>query len=415
MPDSLIAIGQEGAPQLLKVRLPFPHRLNCFIRLWILKILASIAFAVDRLVHPPTHCPTLIKTYQCRPALPVRIFYPPDYRAGDLLPLYLNIHGGGFAICDARQDDDFCILWAKRTGMLIVSLNYSKAPLNPFPTPVIDIATVAEAVIIDKTLPIDKNRIVIGGFSAGATLALGACQLAPLKGNIKAILAFYPIVDWSHPPNEKLDSRPYKGGPPDSLEFSSYWFDWAYVSPGQNRCDPVLSPAYANKEDLPPWVYLIGAQWDLLRLESQKMIHSLAELETENQEDDFEIGKYKWTLARGCSHGFTHHFGYTSAKKIKREKRCEVIYEEAVRWLEKVLSDNDGLQHNQAHHLVDDTGFEVDDLARGIVLILILLLDYAVKLAIALLRIVDQWMTRLYDLTMTLKAFFTASALCAAS
>ncbi|KAI1420948.1 Alpha/Beta hydrolase protein [Xylaria sp. FL1777] len=341
MSETLIALAQEGSPPLLKVRLPFPHRLNCFIRLWAFKILVSIVFAVHRLLYPrPAFLrPTLIKYYPCRPTLQTRVFYPPNYKPGVLLPLYLNIHGGAFAVCDARQDDDFCIMWAKRTGMLIVSLNYSKAPLYPFPVAVFDIGALIEAVLVDDSLPIDKTKVVLGGFSAGGNLALGASQLPSLKGRINALLTFYPIVDWSHPPNEKLDSRPYKGGPKDSLEFSSYWFDWGYVSPGQNRRNPLLSPCYARKENLPLWISVIGAEWDMLRLESQKMINGLAGRGTMgDREDDFEEGTYKWTLARGCSHGFTHHFGYRPEKKRRREEKCKPIYEEASKWLEKALA-----------------------------------------------------------------------------
>ncbi|KAI0539702.1 Alpha/Beta hydrolase protein [Xylaria digitata] len=342
MSETLVALEQE-VPPLLKVRLPFPHRLNCFIRLWTLKVLACIVFAIDRLLYPrpPALSPTLIKAYPYRPALQTRVFYPPNYKSEDLLPLYLNIHGGGFALCDARQDDDFCIMWAKRTGMLIVSLNYSKAPLRPFPTAVYDIAAVAGAVLTDASLPVDKNKIVIGGFSAGGNLSLCASQLPPLKGKIRAALTFYPIVDWSYPPSEKLDSRPYKDGPQDSLKFSSYWYDWGYVCPGQNRRDPLLSPIYAKKEDLPPWIYVIGAEWDLLRLESQKMINKLAgHGRLENQEDDFEIGTYKWTLAKRCRHSFTHYFGHNLEKKRKTEEKCRPICEEAIKWLEKALAES---------------------------------------------------------------------------
>lgn len=341
MSDTLIALQQEGAPPLLKVRLPFPHRLNCFIRLWILKVLASIFYASHRFFYPPllSISPTLIQHYQCRPALQTRIFYPPTYKSEDLLPLYICIHGGGFAIGDPQQDDEFCTMWAKRTGMLVASLDYSKAPYHPFPVAVFDIAALANAVLADSSLPIDKNKIAIGGFSAGANLALCASQLPGLKGNIKAALCFYPIVDWSNPPDEKLKRRPYKGGPKDSLEIPSYWFDWGYVSSGQNRRDPLLSPCYARKEDLPPWIYVIGAQWDMLRLESQEWIHELAGLSgSKNQEEDFEEETYKWTLAAECSHGFTHHLGQNSEKKRSREEKCAPIYEQAIQWIERALN-----------------------------------------------------------------------------
>lgn len=218
--------------------------------------------------------------------------------------------------------------------MLIVSLNYRKAPLHPFPVPVHDIATVAGSILNDETLPIDHSRVTIAGFSAGGNLALCAAQLPELKGRIKAAISYYPIVDFGHPPEHKLASRPYKNGPKDSLEASSPWFDWGYVSVGENRRNPILSPCYARKEDLPERVYIIGAQWDMLRLEAQDMIHELAGFgEKEDKEEDFEEGAYKWTLARGTSHGFTHHFGRKKSTLMKRREKCEEVYEEAHEWL----------------------------------------------------------------------------------
>ncbi|KAJ5673616.1 Alpha/beta hydrolase fold-3 [Penicillium longicatenatum] len=339
-----LAMGKP-LPPLPKERLPLPHRLNCFIQLWLLKCLASVYFLYLRLFNPPKPGtqPTLIKRYACRPTLETRIFYPRSYNPGqrELLPLYLNIHGGGFVLCDATVDDPFCSSWANRTGMLVVSLNYRKAPHHPFPTASFDVAEVAKCVLADESLPIDHSRIAIGGFSAGGNLALSASQFPGLKGLIKAAVIYYPIVDFGHPPNEKLDSRPYKGGPKDNLEKTSWWIDWGYVSVGQNRRDPLLSPLYAKEGELPPWIYMIGAQWDMLRLETQQMIHVLAGLENKvgiEQEEDFEMGRYKWTLAKGCPHGFTHESPGRKKVGSSRRKREEVsqrIYEEAHDWLKK--------------------------------------------------------------------------------
>lgn len=331
-------VSSRAAPPLPKIRLPLFHRANCFFRLWALKFLVSVLFAVDRLRNapPPSLLPTTVKRYPCRPNLQVRVFYPPNYKPGDELPAFLCNHGGGFAIADPRHDDEFCQMWAKRTGMLAIAVDYSKAPMNAFPTPVYDVAALVKAILEDNSLPIDKSRVAIGGFSSGGNLALTACQLPELKGKIKAALVFYPIVDWGHPPDVKLSKRPYQGGPTDSLASSAYWFDWGYVPVGQDRHDPLLSPYYAPKEDLPPWIYVIGAQWDMLRLESQKMIHELAELGPLS-EDDFEKGTYKWTMAKGCTHGFTHHWGQKEEKRKKREAKCEPIYQQAAEWVDKAF------------------------------------------------------------------------------
>ncbi|KAH7313839.1 alpha/beta hydrolase fold protein [Stachybotrys elegans] len=338
MEEIVKTLGREDAPPFLKVRLSFPHRLNCFIRLWCFKIVAYIVFAIHRYWYPspPSLRPTLVKRYPSRPGLQVRIFYPPNHSSQNLLPLYLDIHGGGFALCDPDIDDEFCAMWARRTGCLVASLDYSKAPLYPFPTAVYDVAALAEAVLADESLPIDKTRVAMGGFSAGGNLALSASQLPGLKGTIKAAVPFYPVVNFDHPPDEKMRRCPYTGGPRDGLADTSFWFDWAYLPPGQNRRNPLLSPCYAKRENLPPWIYIIGAEWDLLRLEAQKMICELADVEL--QEEDFEKGTYKWTLAKGCTHGFTHHFGQKPEKRKRREAKCEPILDQAVEWLGKALA-----------------------------------------------------------------------------
>jgi acetyl esterase/lipase len=250
--------------------------------------------------------------------------------------LYFNIHGGGFTLFDAKLDDEFCSSWAARTEMLVVSLNYRKAPLYPFPTATYDIHALATAILDDEALPIDKDRVTIGGFSAGGQLSLSASQLPGLKGIVKAAVVYYPTVDFSQPPDVKLRMRPYSNGPKESLEKTMWWYDWGFVSPGQNRRDPLLSPYYAKKDNLPPLIYCIGAEWDVLRLEAQKMIHELAGLgDKESQEEPFETEEYKWTLAMGCLHGFTHDIRPDPTHSQIAKARTEEIYGEAHQWLKR--------------------------------------------------------------------------------
>jgi acetyl esterase/lipase len=321
---------------LIKVQPPFSHRVNCFLHIWGFKIAASILFPLIKLIDPPgpETRPTLIKKYPCRPRLECRVFFPSNYESGKSLPVYFNIHGGGFACCDASMDDRFSSSWAERTGMIVVALNYRKAPRHPFPVATGDIQALVSAVLADESLPTDLDRVSIGGFSAGGQLALSASQLPGLKGVVKAAIAYYPVVDFSHPTDEKLEARPYTDGPKDALAGPSTWLDWGFVSPGENRRDPLLSPTFAKKEDLPPWVYMVGAQWDLLRLEAQQMIHRLAEVDSKNQEEDFESGNYKWTLAMGCSHGFTHDYRDSEEAK-QRQVKAEEIFQQAHEWLKK--------------------------------------------------------------------------------
>lgn len=340
---------------LLKIRLPFAHRLTCFLRLWLLKLVVSVFYRYDRLIsnRPPRSIqPTLIKHYPSRPTLQVRIFFPPNYSSSSssssLLPTYFSIHGGGFAVGDPQQDDEFCTMWAARTGHLVISLDYRKAPFHPFPSAIHDIAALTESILSDPSLPIDLSRISIGGFSAGANLALCASQLPPLKTLVRAAVIYYPIVNWDHPPHEKLARRPYDPAiaPRDSLAEISYALDWGYVPPGTNRRDPRLSPYHADRRDLPPRIHMVVAEWDLLRLEAQVMIHELAGVNLENKgagcPEDFETkdGRYKFSMARGCAHGFTHHIGLSAEGKRKCVESARRYFDEAAEWLRRASCDD---------------------------------------------------------------------------
>ncbi|PYI14014.1 alpha/beta-hydrolase [Aspergillus violaceofuscus CBS 115571] len=285
---------------LPKVLLPLYHRIYCFLWLWGLKLIATVHAVYKDLIHPPPPStqPTLTLQLPSRPTLQTRIFYPPTYTPGQptLLPTYINLHGGGFAVNTARFDDAFCASWSQRTGMLVLSLDYRKIPRHPFPTAIHDVEAQIRDLLANPALPVDPTRLVIGGFSAGASLALGVAQLPSLRGKFRAAICYYPIVDFSHSPPDKMHARPYEDYWRDHLGDAGWWIDWGYVCAGQDRRDPLLSPWYAPAEDLPDMVYMVAAEFDLLRVEAQEMIHRLAGLEgRKDKEEGFEYSEVAQT------------------------------------------------------------------------------------------------------------------------
>jgi hypothetical protein len=78
------------------------------------------------------------------------------------------------------------------------------------------------------------------GFSAGGNLALSASQLPGLKGTVKAIVAYYPVIDFSISPSIKLAFRPYKGGPKDRFGDASWWLDWGYIRVGEKQAPRIV-------------------------------------------------------------------------------------------------------------------------------------------------------------------------------
>lgn len=118
-------------------RLPFFKRLRLAIRLHIFKTLASIFLRV--IIHLPgivdtSTLPTFTKSYPYQSNLKNRIFVPKSYRSGGApLPLYIDIHGGGFALMNHSADDKFCSTLCSDHIILVVSTDYPKAPAHPYP------------------------------------------------------------------------------------------------------------------------------------------------------------------------------------------------------------------------------------------------------------------------------------------
>lgn len=127
--------------------------------------------------------------------------------------------------------------------------------------------------------------------------------------------------------------------------------EWGYIPSGQDRKNSLLSPCFADKEDLPEWICMIGAQHDLLCREARDMIFGLAGQRIRVEEDMIEQGRergtdwgwehgmYKWLLVQGVRHGFTDTFwpdAWWDARA--RRKICEGTYADVHSWLkEKVL------------------------------------------------------------------------------
>lgn len=290
---------------------PIARRIIFFLKVWGLKIFITVSFAVIRWFRPlPRELrPTIIKAFPCRPNIRNRIFIPRGYNGG-LLPLYLNIHGGGFTFLDAEFDDEFCGRLANKFKVLVVSIDYGTAPRNRFPGPVNDVIAVSLASIEDDNLPVDKSHVVIGGFSAGGNLALSASQTEVLRDRIHGVVSWYPVTDLSLTPAEKQSTRSYRHARDlDDLKDWGPVLNWSYVPPGTNLRGSSLSVRYAKAERLPKWIHIVGAQYDMLMNEARDTIFDLARLSVEERNknlEGFERGTYKWTFVKDVRHAFTH-------------------------------------------------------------------------------------------------------------
>lgn len=332
---------EEAPAAIVLAPLPFSSRINAGIRLWafkiIVKLIINVVFFLKR--SPPDKLPTYIKVYPVRTQQKNRVFIPSSYKAGGkLLPLYIDIHGGGFALCDPRTDDDYCSYMAQKHGICVVSIGYRRAPRFPFPTPDQDIAALTQAVLDDPELPCDKSRVAIGGFSAGGKLSFTACQINGLGQRLAAVVAYYPVIDFTRSGERKLKHRPVTPKP-DSLLKSGNWFEWGYIPQGLNRMDPLLSPIFAKREDLPPNICMIGCEYDLLREEAEDMANMIAEKEVGEKTslkvgEGWEKGNVRWEKILGEEHGFNQKMKFfDQAAEKARIQRSHEMYDDVAKWL----------------------------------------------------------------------------------
>lgn len=168
--------------------------------------LHRVARFVPRQVVYPWSLPLLKRLPGLRPAndagvdvvtLPggagVRLYRPAG--ATGSTPALLWIHGGGYVVGNAAQDDALCRRYVERLGVVVASVDYRLAPEHPYPTPLEDCYSVLTWL---AALPgVDAGRIAIGGASAGGGLTAALAFLARDRGEVSPVLQVlsYPMLD----------------------------------------------------------------------------------------------------------------------------------------------------------------------------------------------------------------------------
>jgi acetyl esterase len=212
----------------------------------------------------------------------------------ETLPLFVDMHGGGFTLGHAEMDDPFMLGAAEAAGVKILSVDYSLAPQHPFPQALNECYGVVKYV---KKHPeefgIDPDNIAVGGHSAGGNLGAGICLLDAERNELglKALILDYPPLDLHTDPH--LKPRPKKAIPP----WLACGFDAAYTASREAAKNPLISPCFATTRQLSsfPPTLIISAGQDSLAAEEAVF------------KDKLESAGVPVTyrLFEGCPHGFT--------------------------------------------------------------------------------------------------------------
>lgn len=191
-------------------------------------------------------------------------YYPSDRLPPSNTPVYINLHGGGFIAGQCEDDDEFCRFLCREAHVICLSPEYSLAPEAPGPAAVDDIAEVVNWA----RSTFETEHVAVGGFSAGACLALAACAHEAVKGKLDAVTAFYPPVDLSEASDNDFAVK-------DPYLKAVYYEAQLRNSPPQDLKNPLISPAYVASSDFPQTTIIIAAGMEPNKRDIQKLADRL--------------------------------------------------------------------------------------------------------------------------------------------
>jgi acetyl esterase len=202
--------------------------------------------------------------------LRARHYTPAD--TGGPHPLLVYFHGGGFVMGDLDTHDGVCRNLCAHGGVHVLSVEYRKAPEEPFPAATDDgFAAYGWARGHAAELGADPERIAVGGDSAGGNIAAVVSQQAVADGvpGPALQLLIYPAVDTT----TVRRSRELFA---DGFFLTSAEMDWfiaQYLAEAQ-RSDPRASPLLGKLEGVAP-AYVVTAGFDPLRDEGEAYAEAL--------------------------------------------------------------------------------------------------------------------------------------------
>ncbi len=176
--------------------------------------------------------------------------------------VYLHFHGGGWVFGAAHRQDAHLESVANGAQVAVVSLAYRLAPEHPYPAGPDDCEAAAMWLTEHSQSEFGSTRLLIGGPSAGAHLAVVTLLRLRDKHQVRSFsradLAFGQY-DLTLTPSARRASD-------DTLILSPRVMEWhlsQFGVRGKER-DPDVSPIWADLRDLPPALFTVGTLDPLL-------------------------------------------------------------------------------------------------------------------------------------------------------
>jgi acetyl esterase/lipase len=196
-------------------------------------------------------------------AIKLRVFRPEREATG----VYLHIHGGGWTLGAADEQD--MRLWelAQATGLVAASVEYRLGPEHPYPAGPDDCEDAAVWLVQCGAEELGgPRRLAIGGESAGAHLSVVTLLRLRDRHRMTDVFAAANLVfgayDLGLTPSQRLwGTRNLVLSTPIIERFYECFLP---ALEGDARRDPDISPLYARLHDLPPALFTVGTMDPLL-------------------------------------------------------------------------------------------------------------------------------------------------------
>ncbi len=207
-----------------------------------------------------------------RADLPARVYRPGG--AGQL-PIILYFQGGGWVVGDIDVYETSAVALAKKTGAIVVSIEYRKAPENKFPAAHDDAFNSYKWLLTNaRSIGGDGTRIAVAGEGAGGNLAVNVAIRARDE-NLRPprhVLALYPIADGQINRFNPADTSALMPLTRSKMN----WFLAQYFEILTEGLDPRISLLKADVRKLPPTT-VMTAELDPLRNEGALLYQRMKE------------------------------------------------------------------------------------------------------------------------------------------
>lgn len=204
----------------------------------------------------------------------VIIYEPVDL--GENPPCLVYFHGGAFVFGASFHHYAMAKEYAMKTPCKLIFVQYRLSPMYRFPIPVEDCyLSYLWALENSERLNIDKNRIGVGGDSAGGALATAVCHMARDRGVIVPCLQMliYPVLDSRL---ETQSQKVFTDTPMWNSKLSVKMWD-AYIGKKLRGYIGYASPSQAESFKDLPVAYIETAEFDCLRDEGKEYFLKLKE------------------------------------------------------------------------------------------------------------------------------------------